>query len=254
MAGSYPSRSGHERRGAFTLVELLVVIGIIAVLVAILLPALQRARAAAYAVGCQSNIRQILLGIRMYDQEKVGFPCSVGQGYYNWPPGVEPYLRSGYQTSLVVYSSLWDCPANPSPFRASNGGWVDIGTMCYITHDVWPPLLNLEKHYRLWQYRRASEKFLILERSFLIQTGYRAQTHKNEYATDDALRDGGFNLANLPGPHGNYVNVGFADGHVESRLRLDPALDMWATFFFTGPGGPAMYYALADKHWDPRKE
>src|SRR5438045_1502891 len=51
--------NGVMRKRAFSLVELLVVIGIIAVLVAVLLPALTRARAAGYALVCWSNLRQI---------------------------------------------------------------------------------------------------------------------------------------------------------------------------------------------------
>src|SRR5206468_34674 len=64
---------------AFTLVELLVVIGIIAVLVGMLLPALNRARQQAVSVQCMSNLKQVGLAALMYAHENHGwFPPSQG--------------------------------------------------------------------------------------------------------------------------------------------------------------------------------
>ena len=70
LVACHPKPRRRTTRAAFTLIELLVVIAIIAVLAALLLPALERARSAAMKARCQANIRQLYTMMVMYGHDE----------------------------------------------------------------------------------------------------------------------------------------------------------------------------------------
>jgi prepilin-type N-terminal cleavage/methylation domain-containing protein/prepilin-type processing-associated H-X9-DG protein len=152
------SRRARHRR-AFTLVELLVVIGIIALLIAILLPALSKARAQSLQVACASNLRQMGIAMTLYTNEWKYLPgCQAFNGngpFAIWPTRLRNAMRtapsspgaSGSVSSGGIEKAFW-CPANQEGFQwqlkygAPGGAFAGAGESGY-SYDQGEFLLNV---------------------------------------------------------------------------------------------------------------
>jgi prepilin-type N-terminal cleavage/methylation domain-containing protein/prepilin-type processing-associated H-X9-DG protein len=215
-----PTAGESGRPRGFTLIELLVVIAIIAILAALLLPALARAKASARTTQCLGHLRQLGLAVRLYAEDSADeFPRSqhsaFSHGVQPWERTVATYLGANSITWTNLLSGVYRCPGDlrTTPWSYGLNVYFELGESddYFGKPQTWR---------RLAQVRRPAATILFAE-----NTSAADHIMPNFWgaATDAA------DLASTR--HQQRANYSLVDGHAEllalPRIYQPPQTDRW---------------------------